>query len=74
MMGEPTRRKVINSEPLVAELVKRGIVPSNCRRVVIDMQAQEPAVLYYELYGDERLLEVFASNSGVAIKEATDAK
>ena len=40
------------------ELVKSGIVPRNCTRVVIDIPVNDLVKVYYEVYGDERLLDV----------------
>lgn len=51
--------RIIISTDLVAVLQERGIVPEHTRRIVIDLQVEEPAVLYYELLADERLLDVF---------------
>lgn len=53
-----TARKIIAAKPVCDLLVERGIVPPNCRRVVIDLEADGAAMLYYTVYADERLLEV----------------
>jgi hypothetical protein len=38
------------------KLTKLG-VPENCRRVVIDLQVHQPAVIYYETYDDQANLD-----------------
>ncbi len=51
--------RLVLANDLAAVLAERGLVPTNCRRILIDMQAGKPAVLYYELFADDRLLTVF---------------
>lgn len=53
-----TARKIIAAKPVCDLLEKKGIIPPNCRRVVIDLEADGAAMLYCTVYGDERLLEV----------------
>lgn len=55
--------KIINADGLAKVLSDRGLVPPNCRRIVIDAEAQEPVKIYYETYADERLIEVFQDPS-----------
>ncbi len=43
---------------LVQQFVKAGIVPNHCRRIVLDMEIGEIVKLYYECYGDDKLLEI----------------
>jgi hypothetical protein len=50
--------KPITSDRFVETLIANGVVPPLCRRVVIDAEAGSCVKLYYEVYGDERLLEV----------------
>ncbi|KKN20053.1 hypothetical protein LCGC14_0939470 [marine sediment metagenome] len=46
-----------------------GILPDNCRRVIIDIAYDDAVKVYYECYGDERLLKIdFASHIGAMIK------
>lgn len=57
--GERAAVRIVLSDELADVLAERGLVPTNCRRIVIDMHAGKPAVLYYELFADEALLNVF---------------
>ncbi len=55
--------------PLIKALVDAGIVPDNCRRIVIDIPCNDVVTLYYEVFGDERLLDVdFAKHLGPVIE------
>ena len=50
-------------EPLLGHVFIRGfidkaIVPESCRRMVIDVQACKPVIVYYECYGSDKLLEM----------------
>jgi hypothetical protein len=53
----------LNGKPLIDALIERGIIPRNCRRVTIDLDAGAPAMLYYEVIGDSRLLETLRDHS-----------
>ncbi len=50
--------RTILGQDLFAQFIKAGIVPSNCRRMVIDMEVEKAVRVYYDCFGDERLLEV----------------
>ena len=56
--------KVNSKQPIIAhqgifhELKKRGLIPDHCRRVVIDIEVGNVVKVFYECYGDERLIEV----------------
>jgi len=41
--------------PFVKALVDAGVIPDNCRRVVIDLNTEKAVKVYFEVYGDERL-------------------
>jgi len=41
--------------PFVKALTDAGIIPENCRRVVIDCNTGHAIEIHYEVYGDERL-------------------
>jgi hypothetical protein len=41
--------------PFVTALIDAGIVPDNCKRVVIDCNTGKAIVIHYEVFGDERL-------------------
>jgi len=43
---------------LIEELESAGIIPKNCRRVILDISYDEEVKLYYETLADERLLDV----------------
>jgi len=48
---------VITGISLQEALVEAGIIPSNCRRIVIDIPYDGLAMVYYECLGSDKLLE-----------------
>lgn len=40
------------------QLIDAGIVPENCTRVIIDIGLDEILKVYYEAYGDKRILDL----------------
>ena len=57
---------------LIKALVDAGIVPDNCRRIVIDIPCNDVVTLYYEILGDTRLLDIdFAKHLGPVVKNKT---
>ena len=52
--------RIIHSSHLIDALASAGILPPNCRRVIIDMEATEAVHLHYECFRDERLLSVLS--------------
>ena len=40
------------------QLVDAGIVPKNCTRVIIDIGLDSILKVYYEAYGDQRILDL----------------
>jgi hypothetical protein len=59
--------RIILAERFMDALKEQGLIPSNCRRVVIDAEVSNPVHLYYECFGDERLLNI-ALTDGSHIK------
>jgi len=51
-------RKIIAAKQICDLLAAKGVVPPNCKRIVIDLEADGLVLVYYTVYGDERLLEV----------------
>jgi len=49
------RPRIVAADAIIRRLVDAGVVPANCRRVVIDLAAGVPATLYFEVLGDTRL-------------------
>lgn len=45
---------------MIRPFVDAGIVPDNCRRVIIDLQADDVVRIYYEIYGDDRIIDLIA--------------
>jgi hypothetical protein len=70
MSAQATRPKAIFSDALWRPLIDAGVISEDqtVRRVVIDIQASEPVVVYVEQYGDERLLQVAQTLEGVEIR------
>ncbi len=65
-----SKPQVILGKGLLETLMGAGILPDNCRRAVIDVTVDKPVKVYYECYGDERLLDVdFAEHIGAMITE-----
>ena len=55
---------------LIKSMEEAGILPENCRRVILDIAFDSIVKVYYEVLGDERLLEVdFAKHIGAMIIE-----
>ena len=64
-------RKRILGRDLAAALHEAGLIPgdlNSVRRIVIDLQAFEAAVMYVDYYADERWLEVVRTFAGVEIR------
>lgn len=53
---------------LIEQMQKAGILPDNCRRVVIDVKFDGLIAIYYEVLGDERLLDIDIA-AGIKIDE-----
>lgn len=49
---------LITGEKLVKQFQKAGMLPDNCRRMVIDASADKLVIIYYECYGDERIIDI----------------
>lgn len=50
--------KTIPGQTFLDWLKREGIVPENTRRVVIDAEANNPIIIYVEMYGGDKLIEV----------------
>ena len=48
---------VISNE-FFQQFVNAGIVPENVKRMVIDIEANEVVKVYYDCYGDKKMLEL----------------
>jgi len=59
-----------NSE-LFKALVAAGLADRATRRVVIDINTNEPVMIYTERYGDEQVIEVVQTLSGVEVTYAS---
>ena len=58
-----------NDVGLINQLQNAGILPSGCKRVVIDVEYNNIVTLYYEVHGDARLCDIdFAA--GINIHKA----
>jgi hypothetical protein len=53
-LGDTYRRSTIGLFPqdVAKALTEAGIIPTNCRRFIIDSEAGEVVKVYYECYGD----------------------
>jgi len=59
-----------NSE-LIKALTSEGLLPDNCRRMIIDIDCDNIVKIYYECYGDEKILKIdLPKHLGVVIREA----
>lgn len=61
--------KIIHASSLIDALKGSGILPDNCRRVVIDLNTDDATKLYFECFGDDRLIEILTPKNFVEIKE-----
>ena len=48
------------AHPFVKALIDAGIVPEQCRRIVIDCEAGSPIKIYFEVYADSRINDLSA--------------
>ncbi|GAG49987.1 unnamed protein product [marine sediment metagenome] len=58
----------IHAKQLIDKLIEAGIIPGNCTRAIIDIGISDAAKIYYEVYGDSRLLDVDWGSIGPVIK------
>lgn len=59
---------------LVKAMTDSGILPDNCCRVVIDIAFNDIVKIYYEVLGDERLLEIDFAKHILTIKQEDGPK
>ena len=53
---------------LVKQFEEAGLVPENCRRIVIDISYDSLVTIYHETFADNKILDVdFAA--GISIKK-----
>ena len=48
----------IMANSIQQQLIDAGIVPENCTRVIIDIGLDAILKVYYETYGDKRILDL----------------
>lgn len=61
LIKKPAEERPVEAVLSVMKLLcDAGIVPPHCRRVVIDMQAGDAVRVYYEIFGDARIIDVVA--------------
>lgn len=62
--------KLLSSDAFWEALIEAGVVQRGdaTRRIVIDAQVRENVVIYVERFGDERLLSVIPTLTGIEIK------
>ena len=63
-----------HSSELVKSLIDSGIVPDNCCRVIIDIAYDNAVKVYYEVYGDERLLDIDFAKHILTINQSDKPK
>jgi hypothetical protein len=51
-------RRIVLSQEVMQQLHRGGLIPDNCQRIVIDLTIGEPARVFYQCLGDERMLQV----------------
>lgn len=49
---------IMEKGELIEQFMKKGIVPDNCKRIVIDIGMEDAVKIYYECYGDTRLIDI----------------
>lgn len=45
---------------VIKPFIDAGIVPANCRRIIIDFQAEDAVRVYYEVFADSRVIDVMS--------------
>lgn len=66
---EPVKEPALITAKQFSEILEsRGLIPKNCRKVVIESTAGEAVQIYYDCYGDERLLSVARGLPAVQVK------
>ncbi len=59
---------------LIKAMSDAGILPDNCIRIIVDICYDGAVKIYYEMYGDDRLLDIdFASHIGAIINQTSNA-
>jgi hypothetical protein len=58
----------ITGRKLLGVLIEAGIIPHYTTRAVIDVAVDSAVVVYVELFGDERLLQVATTLDGIEIR------
>jgi len=59
---------IIRSDEVTVEVCKAlGLDPGKVRRVVLDLNINEPLTAYVEMYGDERFLDIQWTLDGAMI-------
>ena len=53
------------------QFVEAGLVPDNCRRIVIDLEVNDAVKVYYECFGDDKFVPRFVDHVIAGIKENT---
>ena len=73
--------QVIDGHKVGQKLIEAGVIPkdSAIRRIVIDIPADDPVVIYYETYGDNRVLDIcleslMANKKTVTVKGISELK
>ncbi len=62
--------KCILGNVLIDKLNELGLLPENCQRIIIDLECNDVAKIYYQCAGDTRLLDVDLVNElAVVIRE-----
>lgn len=51
-------RKLIHGGQFGQMLIDAGILPANTKRVIIDAEVSKVVTVYYECFGDARLLKI----------------
>lgn len=49
---------MMTDSTVIHKFVEAGIVPKNCRKIVIDMEVGDAVKVYYSCYGDQEMIEV----------------
>lgn len=61
--------RVAHSSALMQALVDAGLADQNTRRVVIDIDRNEPPVIYIERYDDGQLIKVIEALASVEVEK-----
>lgn len=50
--------ELCKSNPILEEMMNTGLLPPECRRAVIDLTFNKTVQIFYECYGDTKIIDL----------------